>query len=90
MKYKSPTQAIRAYFESYNRLASAKGLEITGMPSSSENVQRNMQEKHADLVLLMAALTPGEFSCCSLTYASFAGTRAYRRYASSPRDAQPD
>jgi len=87
--YRTPAHAIRCYFESYNRLASAKGLEMSGMPSASENVQRHMQERHGDLVLMLKELTRDEFTACMLRYAAAAGMKRYSRYVRTASDVQP-
>ena len=90
-QYRDAARAIRAYFESYGRLACAKGLQFTGMPLGGDSqAQEHMQAKHGDHVLQMKDLTQLELDACALYYAAAAGTNTYTRYVRTPSDVSED
>mgnify|MGYP003499974667 FL=1 len=90
-QYRDAAQAIRAYFESYGRLASAKGLQFTGMPLGGDSqAQEHMQAKHGDHVLRMKDLTRQEMDAAYLYYGAAAGTRQYVRYVRTANEARED
>ena len=90
MRYKDATAIIRAYFESYGRLACPAGLVISGDDRSADSASLNghRMSKHADLCLAMRGVTDMQMSVLALRFAGASGVRSYIRYVSSPDQMQ--